>query len=303
LAAGEGFGSRNFLFTGMSQVAYGAIEECCPAHICGCHSSCEERGTNWNDRCKMAKCADCEQCSPTTTTTTVAPATKKETCQDGLKFELSADRLVENTLGKKENGRMIFQNVLEHEGRSVDLWVTDDSADRIRYKAFVPDSRNYTGAYKTAGRISFDSAGEYLLKFTMVDSETKKLVKLPLIPFTLYDIDGKGETVTSCNVAKVITDEKTRLVERYDEPCYSHVAGGREVNIPADFDILTVNQKRQTVTYVYRNRASWDLGVTLPGSQQNRYILFGSSKVLACDYEDKTRDKPWKDNRERKGDA
>jgi hypothetical protein len=198
---------------------------------------------------------------------------------------------------------MLFKKVLEHEGRSVDLSITDDSSGRGSYSEFKADSRDYTGAYKTAGRLAFDSTGDYLLKFTMLDSQTGKPVKLPLVPMTLYDVDGKGEIVTSCNVAKVILDENTQLHERYDEPCYSHVSVQKEVNIPADFDRMTPRQKKQTVTYVYRNTASWDLGVKLGGEEKHRYILFGSSKVLACDYEGRTWDKPWKRNSHRKSDA
>jgi hypothetical protein len=34
LDAGEGWGGRNFLFAGMSQLVLAAYPECCPSHIC-----------------------------------------------------------------------------------------------------------------------------------------------------------------------------------------------------------------------------------------------------------------------------
>jgi len=307
LTAGDGFGSRNFLFTGMSQVAYGSIDECCPDHICSCQDSCSEGSADWSEKCTNAKCADCDECVETTTTTTQSPASKEETCKDGLTFELTEDRLKENTLGKKENGRLLFKNVLSHKGRTIDLSVTD-AADAPRYsgaslQSFKPDSRDYTGAYKTAGRIAFEQAGRYMLRFTFLDTDSGEPVKLPLFPFSLFDIDGKGEIVSACNVAAVIKAEGSNLIERQDERCYSHISMGGEVTIPGDFDSLTKRQKKYTVTYVYRDSASWDLGVTLGSQEEQRYILFKSSKVLACDYEDKTRDKPWKRNPDRKGDA
>jgi len=308
LSAGDGFGSRNFLFTGMSQVAYGAIDECCPDHICSCQDSCSESSADWSEKCTNAKCADCNECVETTTTTTQGPASKEETCKNGLTFELTEDRLKENTLGKKENGRLLYKNILSHEGRTIDLSVTDAAGapkyNGGRLQGFKPDSRNYTGAYKTAGRIAFEQAGRYMLRFTFLDTDSGKPVKLPLFPFSLFDIDGKGEIVSVCNVAAVILAEDSNLIERQDERCYSHISTKNEVNIPGDFDSLTKRQKKHTVTYVYRDSASWDLGVTLGPQEERRYILFKSSKVLACDYEDKAgRDKPWKRNPDRKGDA
>lgn len=291
----------------MSQVAYGSIDECCPDHICSCQDSCSEGSADWSEKCTNAKCADCDECVETTTTTTQSPASKEETCKDGLTFELTEDRLKENTLGKKKNGRLLFKNVLSHEGRTIDLSVTD-AADAPRYsgaslQSFKPDSRDYTGAYKTAGRIAFKQAGRYMLRFTFLDTDSGEPVKLPLFPFSLFDIDGKGEIVSACNVAAVIKAEGSNLIERQDERCYSHISMGGEVAIPGDFDSLTKRQKKYTVTYVYRDSASWDLGVTLGSQEEQRYILFKSSKVLACDYEDKTRDKEWKSKPDRKGDA
>jgi hypothetical protein len=217
--------------------------------------------------------------------------------------------LVENTLGSATAGapgRLLFKNVIEVEGSSLDLSVTDASND-LKYmgqelSTFEPDSRDYTGAYKGAGRIAFDGPGKYMFRFKLTDSQTGDMTRLSLFPLALYDVDGKGERITACNVAGVITDEDTTLVERYDAPCYHHIAMKKEVNIPQDFESLTPNQKKQSVTYVYRNTGEWDIGVTLNEREDERYFLFASSKVLACDYADKTSDEPWK-NKGKVGDA
>jgi hypothetical protein len=307
LTASEGFGSRNFLFTGMSQVAYGSVEECCPAHICGCQSSCQASNhINWEQKCEHAKCADCNECTTTTTTTQQTPATKEETCENGLTFELSEEQLQENTLGKQKDGRMLFKNVLQHQGRSIDLSITDAAtAPRYilnGYDKFVPDKREYTGAYKNAGRLSFETTGNFVFRFTMLDSQSGEPAKLPLFPVAIYDIDGRGELVTACNVAALIKHEKSRLIERHEGQCSSHLSRKKEVNIPADFDSLTLNQKKHSITLVYKNTASWDLAIRVSRYEDQRYVLFKSSKVLACDFEDKVRDKPWK-NKEKIGDA
>jgi hypothetical protein len=307
LRAGEGFGSRNFLFTGMSQVAYSSVEECCPDHICGCQSFCAEKeDATWEEKCTIAKCSTCDECVETTTTTTQAPASKEETCKNGLTFELSSDSLIENTLGKKKDGRMLFKKALVYEGRSVDLSVTDvanepkySNLGRRKYRA---DSRGYTGEYKGAGRVAFDKPGMYMLRFKMLDSETGEETKLPLFPFVLYDVDGIGEAVGACDTAGFVTHKDTSLTTRESQGCVFHASTKKEANIPVDFESLTPNQKKVSVTYMYRNTGSWDIGVTLTNDEKERYILFKSSKVLACDFEDRTRDEPWK-NKGKAGDA
>jgi hypothetical protein len=307
LSAAAGFGSRNFLFTGMSQVAYSSVEECCPEHVCGCQSSCSESDATWENKCTLAKCSACDECVETTTTTTAGPVTKEETCNDGLTFELTSDNLVENTLGVYKKGRMLFKKVLEYEGRFVDLSVTDaakkpeySNAGRRKYKV---DSRGYTGEYKGAGRVAFDTPGLYMLRFQILDSETGEETKLSLFPFTFYDVDGQGEAVSACNVAG-LTHDDTALTERDDthHGCVHFVSTKKEANIPTDFESLTLNQKKVAVTFMYRNTGSWDVGVALSPYERDRYILFKSSKVLACDYEDFTRDEPWK-NKGKTGDA
>jgi hypothetical protein len=306
LRSGAGFGSRNFLFTGMSQVAYSNVEECCPDHICGCQSFCSESAATWEEKCTIAKCSTCDQCVETTTTTTAKPASKEETCKNGLSFELTSDSLVENTLGKKDDGRMLFKKVLEYEGRSVDLSVTDAAKDSKYSNAdvtkFSADRRGYTGEYKGAGRLAFDDAGLYMLRFTMLDSETGEETKLPLFPVVLYDIDGKGESIAACGAAGAITHEDSALSEREAQGCFYHVSRKKEVATPTDFDSLTPRQKKVVVTYMYRNTASWDFGITLSNDEKERYIFFTSSKILACDYKDATKDEPWK-NKGRSADA
>jgi len=238
----------------------------------------------------------------TTTTTTQATASKEETCNSGV--SLVFDTLVENTFGQ-DNGRLLFKNVAGHEGQSLDLIITDAAANypAAGFDAFGPDERGYTGVIKTAARIAVDEAGKYMLRFKLADSTTGDDAKLPLFPFVFYDLDGSGEAVMACNVAGVITHEDTTLTEKFDDPCYHHLSPSKEVNLPRDFESLTLNQKKQSVTYVYRNTGVWDIGFNVHQGMGNRYILFKGSKVLACDSEDATSDKPWKNKGKSAGDA
>merc|ERR1712216_602148 len=207
---------------------------------------------------------------------TQPPATKEETCDDAVTFGVSAEQLVENTLGEGGGGRLLFKNVAEHQGASLDLSVTDASGE-ARYEGdgfstYLPDDREYTGVYRDAVRIAIDNDGnkkprKYIFRFKFTDSQSGADVTLPLFPIPFYDIDGKGETIMACNAQAAITSDRTRLVETYSEspPCYTHssTSKGKEVNLPDDFDSLNRNQKRQSVTYVYRSTGEWDISVNL----------------------------------------
>ena len=115
----------------------------------------------------------------------------------------------------------------------MDLTVTDASKD-LKYmgldiSVFEPDGRDYTGAYKGAGRIAFDRPGKFMFRFKLTDSRTGVLVKLPLFPLAMYDIDGRGELITACNVASAFTSDPTGLQEKYAEPCYHHSSDRKSV--------------------------------------------------------------------------
>lgn len=75
LRAGDGHGGRNFLFTGMSEIAFASVDTCCPTHICGCKAFCSESTDEWSNKCTSAGCAHCSECETTTTTTIGVPPT------------------------------------------------------------------------------------------------------------------------------------------------------------------------------------------------------------------------------------
>jgi len=295
LAAGVGHGTRNFLFTGLSEVTLASVEQCCPDHICGCKAYCIESGEEWQQKCTWAKCAHCTECETTTTTTTQIPPTPTEVCNDALALEFSPANLVENTLGDNLAGRLLFKNVVTYMGHAVDMSVTDASNDlqylgkthSTNFETYTSDNREYTGVYKDAARIAVDRPGDYAFKFAFTDSETGAPVELPMFPLTIFDIDGVGEKIRACHVAGVIGYKDSALKERYFEGCYTHFSKGKEVNLPKDFEVLTHNQKKQSITYVYKDRSEFFIEVLLEKSK-NRYVVFKGSKILACDAEAST---------------
>lgn len=146
------------------------------------------------------------------------------------------------------------------------------------------DHKNYTGTYLSTVRIEIDKPGSYVFRMTLTDSDTGELAPLPLFPLTFYDIDGPGEAVATCDATRVITLD-SKLHDKNEHGCFVHSAQGREVNLPKDFEDLTKTQAAQSITYVYTNRAEWDVQIHLSPKTPQRYFLMKSSKVLACSQE------------------
>jgi hypothetical protein len=196
---------------------------------------------------------------------------------------MSLERLTENTLGNP-GGRLLFADTIEIDGVSLDLSVTDASNESQYagkgFSTFKPDARNYTGSFLGAGRISIDQAGQYMFRFKFTESGSGAPAKLPLFPVTFYDNDGGAEKVTACNVEAAILDPDTNLDETFSDGCYTHMSPNKEVNLPGDWDDLSGNQRRVSVSYLYKDTAEFDIGLSL--ETDNRYFVFKSSKAFAC---------------------
>lgn len=156
------------------------------------------------------------------------------------------------------------------------------NSNQETFSVYTPDKQGRTGEFKSAVRVAYDEPGTYALKFELTDSETGKPVKLPLFPLNFYDIDGDGESVKACGVADVI-GANTSLRETFADGCYTHSAQGREVNLPKDLNHLTPNQKKQSITYVYKDTSEWYIEFSLTAKNEGRTMVFKSTKVLACD--------------------
>lgn len=201
-----------------------------------------------------------------------------------MEFDMSLERLTENTLGKP-GGRLLFKNTVEVDGVSLDLTVTDVSGES-QYagkglSTFPGDARNYTGSFLDAGRIAIDQAGKYMFRFKFTDSESGAPATLPMFPVTFFDNDGGAEQVTACNVEAAILDPETNLDEKFADGCYTHKAPNKEVNLPGNWDDLSGNQRRVSVSYLYKNTGQFDIGLSLVDTE-NRYFVFKSSKAFAC---------------------
>lgn len=280
-----------------------------PKHDCRliCRVSCVKG--------KPVKYPKCKKQATTTTTTSKEftekePPTPDQTCKLASTLKTNFATLKENTLGDDsvDKPRLYFEDVVvlskmlsdkdEWKDRKFDL-IVEDASQKPRYvnnpeknivsaiweenglTKYEKDSRNYTGTYLGTVRIGIDNAGSYVFRFTVVDSETGQPTALPLFPLTFYDVDGEGEIVSTCDAVRVIS-VNSKLEERGENGCYIHHAQGREVNLPKDFEDLTITQKSQSVTYVYANKASWDIQLHLEPSTPQRYFVMKSSNVLAC---------------------
>jgi hypothetical protein len=258
---------------------------------------------------------------PTTTTTTSKefskedPPTANQTCDLASTLKTTFDKIEVNTLGQDvENPRLVYKDVvelsrmlsdkIEWANRKFDLTITDASQkprytenpeenivtalhDGKGFQKYKADSRGLTGSYRGTIRIGIDEPGSYVFRLTLTDSETGELASLPLFPLTFYDVDGTGEIVSTCDAARVIS-VNSKLEEKEGHGCFVHHAQGREVNLPRDFEDLTWPQKSQSVTYVYANKAEFDIQLHLEEQDPRRYFIMKSSNVLACTNDIKT---------------
>jgi len=274
-----------------------------------CRISCVNRKPIENPKCKNT--------GPTTTTTTTSkeftkedPPSPEQTCDLASSFLTTIDNLKVNTLGMDvESPKLHFKDVVvlskmlkdkdEYKSRKWDL-IVEDASQKPKYvnnpdqnlvseiynsygglKKYVRDERNYTGSYLGTLRIGIDDAGSYVFRMTLVDSETGEPSPLPLFPLTFYDVDGEGEIVSTCDAAQVVS-LNSKLEEEAEGGCFAHRSAGGEVNLPKDFEHLSINQAKSSVTYVYSNKASFDVQLHLDPSTPQRYFIMKSSKVLAC---------------------
>jgi hypothetical protein len=289
-----------------------------PKHDCRliCRISCVKGRPVQVQRCRH------EEQTTTTTTSKVFdhqnPPTEEETCDLSSTFTTNFNSLVVNTLGQDvENPRMVYKDVIALSNmlknkpawanRKIDLTITDAS-QKPRYtnnpgknvmanpfrdepviaKKYVRDERNYTGTYLETIRINFDEGGSYVFRMTLTDSETGELAPVPLFPLTFYDIDGPGEAIGTCDALRVINGGDRLADVKAERGCFVHKSSkkegqGREVNLPKDFEQLTNPQKEHSITYVYANKAEWDVQIHLcEDHSPQRYFVMKSSKVLAC---------------------
>jgi hypothetical protein len=225
-------------------------------------------------------------------------------------FITTFENLKVNTLGMDvESPKLHFTDVVvlstmlkdrdEYKTRKWDL-IVEDASQKPKYvnnpeqnlvsdiynsygglNKYVRDKRNYTGSYLGTVRIGIDDAGSYVFRMTLVDSETGEPSPLPLFPLTFYDVDGEGEIVSTCDAAQVVS-LNSKLEEEAEGGCFAHRSNGDEVNLPKDFEDLSLNQAKSSVTYVYSNTASFDIQLHLDPSTPQRYFVMKSSKVLAC---------------------
>lgn len=260
------------------------------------------------------KCKNKEQTTTTTTSkefTKDDPPNSEQTCDLASTLLTTIKTLKVNTLGMDvESPKLHFKDVVvlseslkkkdEYKERKWDL-IVEDASQKPRYvnnpeknlvselynaqgglKKYVRDERNFTGTYSGTIRIGLDNPGSYVFRITLVDSETGEPSPLPLFPLTFYDVDGEGEIVSTCDAAQVISLNSKLEEESEDGGCFAHRAKGREVNLPTNFEDLTKTQASQSVTYVYSNKASFDIQLHMEPNTPQRYFIMKSSNVLAC---------------------
>jgi len=265
--------------------------------------------TTYESRVFLFKGSKAVACAAATTTTTTTPqAIAKDTtcvgahcaddqshvCSEGLELDFTNGHISSNNLGGM--GPMAgpetiqWKRVAKINGRNIDLIAKSSNANYknvnmkdMRYGRSV--TKKFNGMYsKGVGSIGSAQPGTFRVKFTFVDTITQKPVKVKYLPLTFYDVDGGKESMMTCNADSWILRKgsamtaSTRTIQ--GKKCFMHKAGKAEVDLPKDWNNLQAKQKQAAVTYVFKNKASFEMTYTT--NYKHRVFLFKGSKDVAC---------------------
>lgn len=209
-------------------------------------------------------------------------------------LDFSADQMTVNNLGGHGPGEgaqeMRFGGVATVDGVVVDLVVTSIGP----YTAAKVKANGVKGSLVNLN-VKVGSAVD--LRFKFVDPVSGKKVKLEHFYFSFFDIDqGKKtrEVLTVKGYRRYLMrnddDEivsgsgSTSAVEVGTGGNFSSKQGGVGSDNPRDPKILTTLQQRRSVTFLFRNKNSFDVRFEVVGTgNTGRNMLFGSTSSLVTD--------------------
>jgi len=172
--------------------------------------------------------------------------------------------------GLRENnliggGRMVFSNVGRVGGTNIDLQITNPGRGymranrhyRWRRRSGVWFARRYNRAYRGCGMMGSLRAGTHQFRFTFVRAGTNSRVRIPYLPWTMYDLDGGKEYPSTRDAVGIMTFNPTGIRAYCSGGVCRANAARREYPFPRNFDRLNRRSKMAAVTFLFRNRASF----------------------------------------------
>lgn len=223
-------------------------------------------------------------CRPAITGNLIFPTPQQSVCHKGLKFKaVSVNNLRGVGPNFNDEGHMRVLETLP----GVDLIIKADQ----NYVAWNSDRNGiHHGKF---GRINLKSGTSTLLNFQFVNSGTTVPVKVDEFMFTVFDIDQfKGcygrMSVTASHYSSYHVSDNTELIVKTDagapgKPAsstfMSSMAGTWRDN-PRKPREMTALQKSRSVTFVFRNRKFFTLGVEVSDAGAGKNLLFGGRSSL-----------------------
>lgn len=136
------------------------------------------------------------------------------------------------------------------------------------------------------------AVGSYPFRFCFVNNTDDSAVTLPYVPMTFYDLDGKDDKAplryeeVSTDDAEGIEGTVHSLVDYRARPgspwgCKAKAGGGhrcsarsanQEIQIPEDFDHLTPQTQKASITMMFKDKSCFDITYTL--NYPHRVFLF-----------------------------
>lgn len=155
---------------------------------------------------------------------------------------------------------------------------------RMTGKQFIA---KYNGVHSTpgAGVIGSLRRGAYKFRFTLLSTRTQRPTKVGYLPLTFYDIDGGYETTHTCDAVAAVTHKDGGLEggcskALFGRTCCKHKGFEKEIVSPSNWDRLSLDQKKGSVTYVFKDVSTFEFKYEI--TYEHRIFIFRGSKSLAC---------------------
>jgi len=101
-------------------------------------------------------------------------------------------------------------------------------------------------------------AGTHQFRFTFVRrGTTNRQVRIPFLPWTMYDLDGNKEFPSTRDAVGIMTYNPTGIRASCSGGVCRANAARREYPFPRNFDRLNRRSKMAAVTFLFRNKASF----------------------------------------------
>lgn len=224
-------------------------------------------------------------------------------CSEGVELDFS--QVSTNNLGgmgPKTGAQTIqWKRVAKINGKYIDIiakssdtnYRTVNMKDRAYGRATI---KKFNGVYSPGvGSIGSAQAGTFKITFTLVDTASQKPVTAKYLPLTFYDVDGGKEILETCDADSWVLRTPSAMTATSHGKCFRHKAGQAEVDLPKNWNNLEVKQKRAAVTYIFKNKSSFQISYTT--KYRHRVFLFKGSKDVACSKSSQNRRRFWSGRR------